>query len=293
LDSNNTRKILGYFIEEAKEHLETLEKGIVDLANMANNSEQINEMFRAAHSVKGGAAMLGYGSIQKAAHRLEDAFKILRENYVKVDQKLESLFLKGYDILHELVEQLQSPFGLQEEVGEKIIVGAEPTFNELQNYLGRLLSSQTSLGADSLTAKNIGGQARDILRQMLQVFKREANSSTRLELHNLCQQLLPLASQETKWQEIVRLAQKAIANPKHSYLTLAPVIIKSLKQATDLIEIGQADRLLLNPELQQLATSPLPQILLTLEPKAAASTLMQIFNKQQLSQLVKILQTAS
>jgi chemotaxis protein histidine kinase CheA len=288
LDSNNTQKILGYFIEEAKEHLETLEKGIVDLANMANNSEQINEMFRAAHSVKGGAAMLGYGSIQKAAHRLEDAFKILRENYVKVDQKLESLFLKGYDILHELVEQLQSPFGLQEEVGEKIIIGAEPTFNELQNYLGRLLSSQTSPGADSPKTG-----ARDILRQMLQVFKSEAHSSSRLELHNLCQQLLPLAPQETKWQELVRLTQKAIANPKHSYLTLAPVIIKSLKQATDLIEIGQADKLQLNPELQQLANSPLPQILLTLEPKAAASTLMQLFNKQQLSQLVKILQTAS
>ena len=62
MDSANTQKILGYFIEEAKEHLETLEKGIVDLANMANDTEQINEMFRAAHSVKGGAAMLGYSS---------------------------------------------------------------------------------------------------------------------------------------------------------------------------------------------------------------------------------------
>ena len=63
MDSANTQKILGYFIEEAKEHLETLEKGIVDLANMANDTEQINEMFRAAHSVKGGAAMLGLSLI--------------------------------------------------------------------------------------------------------------------------------------------------------------------------------------------------------------------------------------
>jgi len=64
LDSANDQKILGYFIEEAKEHLETLEHGILDLGNLVNNHEQMNEMFRAAHSVKAGAAMLGYSSIQ-------------------------------------------------------------------------------------------------------------------------------------------------------------------------------------------------------------------------------------
>jgi chemotaxis protein histidine kinase CheA len=99
LDYANARKILGIFIEEAKEHLQTLERGILDLGNLVNDTEQINEMFRAAHSIKGGAAILGYSSIQKTAHRLEDAFKILKENPIQVDQKLEYLFLKGYDLL--------------------------------------------------------------------------------------------------------------------------------------------------------------------------------------------------
>jgi chemotaxis protein histidine kinase CheA len=87
LDAANAQRILGYFIEEAKEHLETLEKGILDLSNMANDSEQVNEMFRAAHSVKGGAAMLGYTSIQKTAHRLEDA-KWLRQQRDAEQQRL-------------------------------------------------------------------------------------------------------------------------------------------------------------------------------------------------------------
>ncbi|MCA2655422.1 Hpt domain-containing protein, partial [Microcystis sp. M061S2] len=108
MDSANARKILGYFIEEAKEHLETLEQGILDLGNLVNNSEQMNEMFRAVHSVKGGAAMLGYSSIQKTAHRLEDAFTILKENPLEVDQKLESLFLKSYDLLQILIDKLQA-----------------------------------------------------------------------------------------------------------------------------------------------------------------------------------------
>jgi len=109
------QKILGYFIEEAKEHLETLERGILDLSAVIDDQERVNEMFRAAHSVKGGAAMLGYSSIQKVAHRLEDAFKVLKENRVGVDQKLESFFLRGYDVLQDLVEKLQGPFGLQQE----------------------------------------------------------------------------------------------------------------------------------------------------------------------------------
>lgn len=290
MDSANTQKILGYFIEEAKEHLETLEKGIVDLANMANDTEQINEMFRAAHSVKGGAAMLGYSSIQKTAHRLEDAFKILRENYVQVDQKLESLFLKGYDILSELVEQLQRPFGLQDDEAEKIVARGEPTFIELQNHLGFLLKG--SQGSATVEQKDVGSQTRELLRQMLQLFKQGANVANRQQLQKLCQQLAQLAPQESKWQELVKLSQIAIANPKHTYTTLAPVVIKSLKQASDWLELGQPQNLSVNPELKQLANSPQPQILVTLEPKSVAATLLKLFDQQQLSQLVQILQTA-
>ena len=143
------QKILGYFIEEAKEHLETLERGILDLSAVIDDQEKVNEMFRAAHSVKGGAAMLGYSSIQKVAHRLEDAFKILKENRVGVDQKLESFFLRGYDVLQDLVEKLQGPFGLQQDEAESIVEGADQNFVELQNYLGYLLNHEASMDAKS------------------------------------------------------------------------------------------------------------------------------------------------
>jgi Chemotaxis protein histidine kinase and related kinases len=69
------QRIMGYFIEEAREHLQTIEQGVLNLQDVLNDSESINELFRAAHSIKGGAAMLGVGSIQHVAHRLEDFFK--------------------------------------------------------------------------------------------------------------------------------------------------------------------------------------------------------------------------
>ena len=280
MDYDNARKILGIFIEEAKEHLQTLEQGILDLGNLVNDTEKINEMFRAAHSIKGGAAMLGYSSIQKTAHRLEDAFKILKENPLQVDQKLESLFLKGYDLLQILINKLQSPLGLQAEEGNAIVKKGEPTFAELQAHLKELLGQGKS---------TISIRVRDILKQMLQLFKQEETSASRQQLQKLTLSL-QLASEQQKWQYLVKNAQSALANPKHSYRTLAPVIIKELKQANDLLEWGRGEEITVSQELQLLATAKLPQILITLEPELVASTLLEMFNRQQISQLVQLLQ---
>ena len=290
MDSANAQKILGIFIEEAKEHLQTLEQGILDLGNLVNDTEQINEMFRASHSIKGGAAMLGYSSIQKTAHRLEDAFKILKENPLQVDQKLESLFLKGYDLLKILINKLRSPLGLQAEQANAIVKKGEPTFAELQAHLKYLVGQGKSTPAMA-AASSISIRVRDILKQMLQLFKQEETSASRQQLQKLILSLSQLASEQQKWQYLVKNAQSALANPKHSYRTLAPVIIKELKQASDLLEWGRGEEITVSQELQLLATAKLPQILITLEPELVASTLMQMFNRQQVSQLVQLLQT--
>lgn len=288
MDSANAQKILGIFIEEAKEHLQTLEQGILDLGNLVNDTEQINEMFRASHSIKGGAAMLGYSSIQKTAHRLEDAFKILKENPLQVDQKLESLFLKGYDLLKILINKLRSPLGLQAEEANAIVKKGEPTFAELQAHLKYLVGQGKSTPAMA-AASSISIRVRDILKQMLQLFKQEETSASRQQLQKLTLSL-QLASEQQKWQYLVKNAQSALANPKHSYRTLAPVIIKELKQANDLLEWGRGEEITVSQELQLLATAKLPQILITLEPELVASTLLEMFNRQQVSQLVQLLQ---
>ncbi len=78
---------MGYFIEEAKEHLDTIEQGLLNLKATMADTERLNELFRAAHSVKGGAAMLGLNSIQKIGHHLEDCFKLLKEHPVEIDHQ--------------------------------------------------------------------------------------------------------------------------------------------------------------------------------------------------------------
>lgn len=132
------QRILGYFIEEAKEHLATIENALLNLQTVVDDAELMSEVFRAAHSVKGGAAMLGIHSMQHIAHRLEDYFKILRENPIKVDQQLESLFFKGFDALNTLTEELEHTLTLSDDRAHQTIQELEPVFLELQTHLGQL-----------------------------------------------------------------------------------------------------------------------------------------------------------
>ncbi|AUT01200.1 two-component hybrid sensor and regulator [Nostoc sp. CENA543] len=142
------QRILGYFIEEARDHLNTIEQGLLNLQSTLNDPELINEVFRAAHSIKGGAAMLGLTSIQHTAHRLEDCFKVLKENPIQVDQKLESLFLGVSDTLKALLEQLSGPFGLSEETANTLMSETEPVFQWLNQHL-ELLVQQADAGVDT------------------------------------------------------------------------------------------------------------------------------------------------
>ena len=283
-------KILYYFIEEAKEHLDTLEKGLLDLPATAADQESVNELFRAAHSVKGGAAMLGFGSIQKTAHRLEDSFKILKENKVAVDEKLESLFLKSLDILQDLLQRLQSPSGLDAKEGEKVVKGAEPTFEELQNYLNRLLSGEGAIGLPA----EFGSKAIEKLRELLQLFKEKDSAAIRKKMQKICKQLQELAPEIETWQAILETVNEAIANTNHSYATLAPVVIKELKQATDSLLLGQADDVAPSEALQHLARSAPGQkyIAIPVETKAAAKIITEAFDKKELTVLVKLLAKA-
>jgi chemotaxis protein histidine kinase CheA/ActR/RegA family two-component response regulator len=136
------QRILGYFIEEAKEHLATIENALLNLQTVVDDPELMSEVFRAAHSVKGGAAMLGIHSMQHIAHRLEDYFKVLRENPVRVDQHLESLFFKGFDVLNSLTEELEQSFVLTDERTQQTIHDLEPVFMEIQTHLGQLTGTE-------------------------------------------------------------------------------------------------------------------------------------------------------
>lgn len=313
MQSVKQQQILGYFIEEAKEHLDTIEQGLVDLASTMADSERVNELFRAAHSVKGGAAMLGFDSIQKTAHHFEDCFKILKEHPVAIDQRLEDLFLKGFDTLKELIEALQSPFGLREEDAQQAVSASEPTFKELQNYLNALIAGKAPRAGNqpqSSLPSNAAAQVTSILKAMLQLFKQGDSQKSRQQLIALCNRLIQLSPTTQAWVTLLQTTQRAIANPKNAYGTLAPIAIKDLKQASDLLLTGRAAEIAVSQTLNKLVTpataqtapaqsatrstgnTPKQQISIPMEPRAAARTLLEVFNKAELIEIAEFLMKA-
>jgi chemotaxis protein histidine kinase CheA len=313
--SDQQDRILRLFIEEAKEHLDTLENGLVDLKSTMKDPESVQEMFRAAHSVKGGAAMLGLDSIKTTAHRLEDCFKVLKDGPVKqVDQTAESLFLKGVDTLKDLVKRLEGPFGLRNEEGEKLVQQIMPAFAQLETHLNDLAKGKVPAAAKSGssgaaqavsgTAANFTVQVMTLLKEMLQVFKQKESTASRQQLADTCVRLYKLGNGIETWQSLVKTARVAIANPKNSYKVLAPLIIKELKDAGDLVQAGKVkaiapskNLLLLVPATKAAATAPATsaapaaskQVALPTEPKAVVKLLLKTFNKKQLSEIAKLL----
>ncbi len=319
MQSVKQQQILGYFIEEAKEHLDTIEHGLVNLQATMSDSEQVNELFRAAHSIKGGAAMLGFDSIQKTAHHFEDCFKQLQEHPVAIDQTLENLFLKGFDTLKELIEALQSPFGLREEEAHRTVIASEPIFAQLETYLQSLINHKATASPPPKRAvapqssTNATAHINAILKAMLQLFKQGDSIRSRQQLVALCSRLMQLNSTAQPWVTALQIVQRAIANPKNAYPILAPIVIRDLKQASDLlltrrvaeIEVSQNLLKLVVPDQPavrpaQVATQPSVrqvtskhnQVSIPREPRAVARALLETFNKNELIEIAQFLMKA-
>ena len=273
------QRILGYFIEEAKDHLNTMEQGLLNLQNTLKDPEMVNEIFRAAHSIKGGAAMLGLTSIQRVAHRLEDCFKDFQEcPQLQVDQKLESLFLRVFDTLQELVEQLEG-FGLPEDVVNNLMSDVEPVFEALHQHLKLLVAggskqpqiesiapkfvpvaSTLQHDSEAETASFLRvfkNKVLQQLREMLEYFKQSETPKTRQQLQECCHQLLLLGKEFDLpgWCTLCETASGAIADVKNTYYTLAPIIIKQLKQAQELVLTGREAEITTSEQLQALSVA--------------------------------------
>jgi two-component system, chemotaxis family, sensor histidine kinase and response regulator PixL len=121
------------FIEEAQDYLNTLESGLLGLSGSGNDGKRLDGMLRSAHSIKGGAAMMGFHPLSDLAHRLEDSFKVLKVGKTKIDGDLERLLLTSVDCLRQVVElnskrRNPEPDWLETE--------AKPAFDRLQAILG-------------------------------------------------------------------------------------------------------------------------------------------------------------
>ena len=90
---------LEIFIDETKEHLQSLNEQLLVIEKEPENTDTINEIFRAAHSLKGMAGTMGYKRMQKLTHQMENVFSEIRNGAKKVDANIVDVLFQCLDRL--------------------------------------------------------------------------------------------------------------------------------------------------------------------------------------------------
>lgn len=98
---------LEIFLDETKEHLQNLNTRILELEADSENMDTINEIFRAAHSLKGMAGTMGYKRMQNLTHDMENVFSEVRNGTIKVLPDMIDVLFQCLDALEEYTDNIQ------------------------------------------------------------------------------------------------------------------------------------------------------------------------------------------
>ena len=138
-------EILSVFSVEAREQLEAMETGLMQLEQGDRDPETINAVFRAAHTIKGGAGVVEIHSVEKFTHVLENVLDRLRNGEIEVGGDMISALLLGCDHIGALLGVVQA--GGMEPDAELKLAGDAIT-DSLRPFLGAAAGKEVSAATD-------------------------------------------------------------------------------------------------------------------------------------------------
>lgn len=121
---------LGIFIDETRGHLQELNEQILILEKEPENEDTINEIFRAAHSLKGMAGTMGYKRMQRLTHDMENVFSEIRNGKMKASPNLIDLLFRGLDALESYLDIIINTQDEGTEDNQDIIDGLQKVMEE-------------------------------------------------------------------------------------------------------------------------------------------------------------------
>ncbi len=96
------------FIQEAIDNLQILESRIISLEENPDDSDMINDAFRAIHSIKGGAGLAGFPGIKDFSHIVEDLFESIRSGRLQIREDIISVILQSLDIMDNMIQNIKA-----------------------------------------------------------------------------------------------------------------------------------------------------------------------------------------
>lgn len=145
---------LEIFIDETNEHLQNLSDCIMTLEKEPDNKDTINEVFRAAHSLKGMAGTMGFKRMQHLTHDMEDVFQEVRSDKIRVNSKMIDILFECLDALDKYLENVKETSDEGTEDNEAII-------KELNDFIAQSEGKETASSVEATEIKETPMQEED------------------------------------------------------------------------------------------------------------------------------------
>jgi len=102
----DTNQYMGIFLEEAREHLMTLNTSLLELEKEPDNSAILDEIFRCAHTIKGMSATMGFTAMAELTHNMENVLDRLRKGVLTADEEILDILFQCVDTLEQQIENI-------------------------------------------------------------------------------------------------------------------------------------------------------------------------------------------
>ncbi len=256
------------FLDEVKDFLADIETEIIGLSDRGLGRSAIDKILRAAHSMKGGAGMMGFMELSELAHRLEDSIKILQiTNQTEISPEMESLLLGAIDGMAKTAsihKQKQTP------ESDWLAAHVNPPFNHLHDILGDLSSQDEA----SLLSEEAGQDMRilmfatevDACLDRLTTVLADQNSQVLREEFALTSQEFGCLGEMLELPAFTHLCEEisqALADKDHNLQEVAQSALTAWRRSQSLVLVSQFQAL---PDHFQIESSTIFPISVPLNP---------------------------
>ncbi len=140
---------LDIFIEESKEHLQRMNESLLSLEKTNDDKELLNEIFRAAHTIKGMAGTMGYNKMSKLTHEMENLLHIIRSGKMHINTNIIDILFQCFDATEDYLVSIEKN-GQEGQNDNNILInkiksainGDENNTNSMNNKIDKVNSNE-------------------------------------------------------------------------------------------------------------------------------------------------------
>ncbi len=239
------------FLEEAQDYVDQIETGLLGVGNGEVKGKQFDAVLRAAHSIKGGAAMMSFSTLAKIGHRLEDSIKVLRHGHKTevVNGQLEKDLLLIIDRLRRVMDYNRQG---QTVPADWLTTEVDPILDRLYEQLGEPQAADEAAflaeddgDEDDIVVYLFESEVENALQHLEEILSDPVQPQLQSELEittetlNGLAEMLELPAMAALCNDI---AQKLSQYPDQ-FVTIAELAVAAWRRSQSLVMIGHRDNL--------------------------------------------------